>query len=101
MIELTKNKGLDTDENGHQFFNLTTLLRWKQQMNRDKDKPDIELIQNLMKGAGARKTLKKNSKKGSKKSPKKGSKKSSKKSPKKSSKKISKKKLKKTPVNKK
>jgi hypothetical protein len=41
---LKEHGGLYRDSNGHQYFNLTTLLRWKQQMGREKDRPDIELI---------------------------------------------------------
>jgi hypothetical protein len=94
---LKEKGGLELDSNGHQFFNLNTLLRWKQQMNRDKDKPDIELIQKLLSqsGKGYNKTLKRTlnkvSKKASKKASKKVSKKASKKVSKKASKKVSKK----------
>ena len=45
---LRSKKAFDIDNNGHQFLNLKTLLRWKQTMNRDKDKPDIELIEKLL-----------------------------------------------------
>ena len=45
---LVSKKSFDRDNNGHQFFNLKTLLRWKKTMNRDKDKPDIELIEKLL-----------------------------------------------------
>jgi hypothetical protein len=45
---LKKIKGLDKDKNGHQFFNLKTLLAWKKQMNRPKDKNDIEIITNIL-----------------------------------------------------
>ena len=45
---LTENDMLEKDENGHQFFSLTTLLEWKKTMNREKDKLDIELIEKLL-----------------------------------------------------
>jgi hypothetical protein len=48
LKNLKEYGGLDRDSNGHQYFNLTTLLRWKQQMNREKDKSDIVLIQKLL-----------------------------------------------------
>jgi hypothetical protein len=90
---LKEQGGLERDSNGHQFFNLNTLLRWKQQMNRDKDKPDIEIIQKLLSqlGKDSNKTLKRTSKKVLKKASKKASKKGSKKASKKGSKKILKK----------
>jgi hypothetical protein len=93
LKQLKELGGLDRDSNGHQFFNLTTLLRWKQQMNREKDKSDIELIQKLLSqlGKGSNKTLKRTSKKVLKKSSKKTSKKVLKKASKKASKKGSKK----------
>ena len=99
LKNLKEHRGLDIDSNGHQFFNLNTLLRWKQQMNRDKDKSDIELIQGLLSKQSdqernkkySNKTLKRTSKKVSKKSSKKVSKKASKKVSKKASKKVSKK----------
>ena len=49
LSNLRKKKGLDTDKFGHQFFSLTTLLKWKKKMNRPKDKPDIEIIKKLLK----------------------------------------------------
>ena len=45
---LINNNGLSTDNNGHQFFTLKTLLEWKKTMNRTKDNMDIELIQNIL-----------------------------------------------------
>ena len=45
---LVENNGLETDKYGHQFFSLKTLLKWKQTMNREKDKSDIELIMELI-----------------------------------------------------
>lgn len=65
LNKLVKN-GLDIDENKHQFFNLKTLLLWKKTMNRDKDKLDIELIENILNKKGGRikkKPLKKTQKK--------------------------------------
>lgn len=62
LAYLTKNLGLDKDKNGHQFFNLSTLLLWKKTMNREKDIPDIKLLESLtvMKGGnGSKKTKKK------------------------------------------
>ena len=47
---LGQTKSFDIDNNRHQFFNLETLLRWKKIMNREKDKPDIELIEKLLSG---------------------------------------------------
>jgi len=62
---LKKHNGFNKDMNGHLFFNMNTLLRWKQQMNRDKDKPDIELILSIISNISQSriKTLKNNSKK--------------------------------------
>ncbi len=91
LKNLRETKGLEKDSNGHQFFSLNTLLRWKKQMNRDKDKPDIEKIQELLAQKGKGPNKKKSTKKSSKKSTKKSTKKSSKKSAKKSSKKSAKK----------
>ncbi len=45
---LKENGGLDIDKYGHQIFNLKTLLAWKIEMNRDKDKIDIELINKII-----------------------------------------------------
>lgn len=72
---------LDVDENGHQFFNLQTLLEWKTTMNRPKDSADIELINDIIAGKIGGNKKKHGSKKGSKKnhSNKHGSKKGSKK----------------------
>ena len=64
---LIENNKLDIDENGHQFFNLNTLLEWKKTMNRQKDVSDIELINSIIKKGGNKKTNKKSSKKLSKK----------------------------------
>ena len=49
LASLKKKKGLDTDAYKHQFMSLNTLLRWKRKMNRPKDKPDIEIIKDLLK----------------------------------------------------
>jgi len=49
LNKLSKNGGLENDFNGHQYFSLKTLLKWKKTMNREKDKPDIELISNIFK----------------------------------------------------
>jgi hypothetical protein len=46
---LIKTHSLDVDRNGHPFFNLETLLKWKKTMNRPKDSADIELIKALLK----------------------------------------------------
>lgn len=46
--ELASNGGLSTDEFGHQFMSLQTLLEWKKEMNRSKDKADIDLIESLI-----------------------------------------------------
>ena len=93
---LKTNNMLDIDENGHRFFSLETLLKWKKQMNRPKDKADIDLINELMKSKilskrSSKKTSKRSSKKTNKKSSKRPNKKTSKKSSKRSSKKSSKK----------
>ncbi len=45
---LKDNNGLDIDKYGHQIFSLKTLLAWKIEMNRDKDKADIELINKVI-----------------------------------------------------
>jgi hypothetical protein len=45
---LRDTNGLVSDKNGHQFFNLETLLSWKTTMNRPKDIPDITLIETLV-----------------------------------------------------
>ena len=49
LKKLLKTKALDTDNNGHQYFNLKTLLKWKKTMNRPKDQDDIKLIKNIIK----------------------------------------------------
>lgn len=46
---LLKTNGLDIDRNGHPFFNLRVLLKWKKTMNRAKDIADISLINDLIK----------------------------------------------------
>ena len=48
LKHLTKIKGLEKDTNGHQYFTLPILMRWKQTMNRIKDISDITLIQLLL-----------------------------------------------------
>ena len=48
LSSLKKNNGLDVDKNGHQFFSLTSLVKWKKTMNRPKDQKDIELINKLL-----------------------------------------------------
>ena len=45
---LQKNNFLDKDENGHQFFNLNTLLKFKLTINRPKDLDDIRLIKSII-----------------------------------------------------
>ena len=45
---LRDNNDFEKNEDGHQFFNLKTLLTWKLTMNREKDKIDIELINNIL-----------------------------------------------------
>ena len=45
---LRDNNDFEKNEDGHQFFNLQTLLKWKLTMNREKDKIDIELINNIL-----------------------------------------------------
>lgn len=47
---LRHNNGLETDQNNHQFFNTTTLLKWKKRMNRPKDQEDIKLIEGMVGG---------------------------------------------------
>ena len=76
---LTENNMLEKDENGHQFFSLTTLLEWKKAMNRDKDKPDIGLIEKLLNKKTRTKSKKINKSRNNKKSYKKSYKKSKKK----------------------
>lgn len=49
LKKLLKTKGLDTDNNGHQFLNTKTLLKWKKTMNRPKDQDDIKLLKNIIK----------------------------------------------------
>jgi len=46
--KLKESNALDTDEFGHQFMSLETLLKWKKEMNRPKDAKDIELIESLL-----------------------------------------------------
>ena len=48
LQRLKEINGLDTDEYGHQYFSLQTLLRWKKKMNRPKDQSDIQLIEKLL-----------------------------------------------------
>lgn len=45
---LKENNLLDKDENGHQFFNLNTLLKFKLTLNRSKDLDDILLIKSII-----------------------------------------------------
>ena len=45
---LKKNNLLDIDENGHQFFNLKTLLKFKLTLNRPKNQDDIVLIKSII-----------------------------------------------------
>ena len=45
---LRDNNDFEKNDDGHQFFNLKTLLKWKLTMNREKDKIDIELINNIL-----------------------------------------------------
>jgi hypothetical protein len=45
---LQKNNFLDKDENGHQFFNLNALLKFKLTTNRQKDLDDIALIKSII-----------------------------------------------------
>ena len=45
---LKENNFLDKDENGHQFFNLNTLLKFKLTLNRSKDLDDIRLIKSII-----------------------------------------------------
>ena len=49
LSSLIKNNGLAKDKNNHQHFNLKILLKWKKTMNREKDQPDIILIEKLLK----------------------------------------------------
>ena len=81
LNSLINNNGLDIDENGHQFFNLKTLLEWKITMNRPKDQTDIILINDILKKQNAKRGSKRNSKvnakRNSKVNAKRGSKKSS------------------------
>jgi hypothetical protein len=58
LKELIENNKLDIDSNGHQFYNIKTLLDWKKTLNREKDKADIELINSVIKG-GSKKSTKK------------------------------------------
>ena len=78
LRELSEDNGLEIDDNGHQFFNLKTLLRWKKTMNREKDRPDIDLIESILQNGGSKK-VKRSSKKHTKKHSKKHTKKHSKK----------------------
>lgn len=45
---LSKTKSLDVDSNGHQYFNLKTLLKFKKILNREKDQADIKLIEKIL-----------------------------------------------------
>ena len=49
---LKDTNGLSKDKFGHQFFSLETLIKWKTQMGRAKDKPDIELANRLLQLGG-------------------------------------------------
>jgi len=51
---LSQHQGLSVDNNGHQFFNLETLLKWKKMMNRPKDVSDIELITQILEQMGGK-----------------------------------------------
>ena len=48
LCELKINNKLDQDENGHQFFNIQTLLDWKNTMGRPKDLADVKLIEAIV-----------------------------------------------------
>lgn len=48
LSSLKKNKGLDVDQNKHQFMSTKTLLKWKKKMNRDKDQDDIAIIKDKL-----------------------------------------------------
>lgn len=78
LRHLISNDGLDIDLNGHYFFNLNTLLKWKTTMGREKDLSDIDLINSVVQ-KGGKKPIKKTSKKPAKKTSKKQIKKTSKK----------------------
>ena len=67
LQKLTENNKLDTDENGHQFYNIKTLLEWKKTLNREKDKADIELINSVLNNGNRRTRGKKVTKKTTKK----------------------------------
>lgn len=46
---LSKKKALDTDSKGHLHFSLKTLLKFKKLLNREKDQPDIILLEKILK----------------------------------------------------
>ena len=48
LQRLKENNALTTDNYGHQYFKLKTLLEWKKTMNRPKDQDDIKLIEKLL-----------------------------------------------------
>jgi hypothetical protein len=45
---LIKNNSLDVDNNGHQFLNFKSLLKWKKIMKRPKDVVDIQILKNIL-----------------------------------------------------
>ena len=49
LNNLKRHKGLDIDNNGHQYLSLKQLLKWKKTMNRPKDQSDIIIINQLLK----------------------------------------------------
>ena len=49
LNNLKQHKGFDIDRNGHQYFSLKQLLKWKGTMNRPKDQSDIIILKQLLK----------------------------------------------------
>lgn len=49
LDHLIKFNELESDENNHQYFKVSTLLKWKRAMGRVKDKADILLVENAFK----------------------------------------------------
>jgi hypothetical protein len=48
LAYLRKNDCLDIDEHGNMHYNLHTLLKWKETVDRQKDKKDIEMIKEIL-----------------------------------------------------
>lgn len=49
LNHLAEFNELETDENGHKYFKIFTVLKWKKALGRVKDMADIQLVENVLK----------------------------------------------------